>query len=124
MPSQRVPRSEWLRFFEEFSRRHDGWLVTVRVLSPNFGSQVQARDLPLEGIVSTADGLGPISIHVGASANSNIEHEIAEPKQVWLEISETGAEVALGIMSEDETRTIVEFRAPSLPENVDGILHV
>lgn len=123
MRNQQVPRSEWFRFLEEFSRRHDGWLVTVRVLSPSLGSLVQARDLPLEGIVSTADGSGPISIHIGASVKSNIEHEIAEPRQVWVGVSETGAEEALEFVSEDETKTIVEFRAPNLPENVDGILH-
>ncbi len=123
MRNRLVPRSEWFLFFEEFSRRHAGWLVTVRVLHPKFGSQVEARDLALEGIVSPADASGPISIHVGASASSNLEHEIPRPQQVWVELSEAGAEEALGVVSEDGTRTIVEFRAPSLPETVDGILH-
>jgi hypothetical protein len=123
MRNRLVPRSEWPRFFEEFSRRHEGWLVTVRVLHPSFGSQVEARDLPLEGIVSPTDVSGPISIHIGASTQSNIEHEIARPKQVWVELSEAGAEAALGVVSEDGTKTIVEFRTAELPESVDGILH-
>jgi len=113
MPNRSVPRSEWFRFFEGFSRRHDGWLVTVRVLHPSFGSQVEARDLPLEGIVSAADAKGPISIHLGGSVTSNIEHEIEDPRQVWVEVAETGAEEALGIVSEDGTKTIVAFRAPA-----------
>jgi Family of unknown function (DUF5335) len=123
MPNRLVPRTEWPRFFEEFSRRYEGWLVTVRVLHPSFGSQVEARDLPLEGIVSPSDAAGSIELHVGGSAERNIEHEIASPRQVWVEVSEAGAEEALGIVSEDGTKTIVEFRTPALPETVDGIPH-
>jgi len=121
MRNRLVPRSEWFGFFDEFSRRHAGWLVTVRVLDPSFGSQVEARDLPLEGIVPPAQTTGPISIHLGDSTTSNLEHEIEEPKQVWVELSEAGAEEALGVVAEDGTKTVVEFRAPSLPETVDGI---
>ena len=122
MRNRLVPRSEWSCFFEEFTRRHDGWLVTVRVLNPSFGSQVEARDLPLEGIVARADSQGPISLHLGAP-DSNIEHDIVSPLQVWVEISSRGIEEALGVLSEDGTKTIVEFRTPALPEEVDGILH-
>ncbi len=122
MRNRLVPRSEWFYFFEEFSRRHDGWLVTVRVLHPSIGSQVEARDLPLAGIVSSADAWGPISVHLGATAQRNVEHEIPSPTQVWVELSDQGAEEALGVTSEDGTETILEFRARALPEEVDGVL--
>lgn len=123
MHNRLVTRAEWFRFFDAFSKRHEGWLVTVRVPIPGFGYQVEARDLPFEGIVSAADGSGPISIHAGGSAERNLEHEVSEPRQVWVELSKSGIEQALEIISEDQTRTIVEFRAPELPENVDGIVH-
>ena len=122
MRNRLVSRTEWFRFLGEFSRRYQGWLVTVRILHPSFGSQVEARELPLEGIVASADGSGPISLHLGGSAKSNVEHEIPSPRQVWVELSEEGAEEALGVVSEDGTKTIVEFRAPALPETVDGIV--
>ncbi len=122
MRNRLVPRSEWFSFFDEFSRRHEGWLVTVRVLHPSVGSQVEARDLPLAGIVSRADASGPISLHLGTTAERNIEHEIFSPRQIWVELSDQGAEEALGVMSEDGTKTIVEFRVRALPEEVDGIL--
>jgi hypothetical protein len=113
MKDRLVPRVEWPRFFQEFSRRHEGWLVTVRVLHPKLGAQVEARDLPLGGIVAS-DAEGPISVLMGGSAASNIEHEVAMPRQVWIEASDEGAEEALGVESEDGTKTIVEFRAPAL----------
>ncbi|HEY7574091.1 MAG TPA: DUF5335 family protein [Thermoanaerobaculia bacterium] len=123
MHNRLVPRSEWFRFFEEFSRRHDGWLVTVRVLHPSIGSQVEVRDLPLEGIVSQADAQGPISLYLGKVPSRNVEHEIQSPSQVWLEMSNRGADQALEVLSEDGTKTIVEFRVPALPEEVDGVAH-
>ena len=118
-----VPRTEWYRFFRDFSRRHEDWLVTVRIMSPGLGSQVESTDLPLEGIDADHLGHGPIAIHVGRSPQNHVEHEVANPRQVWVEISREGAEEALEIESEDGTKTIIQFRSKSLPLEVDGILH-
>lgn len=123
MPTRQIIRSEWADFFREFSLRHDGWLATVRVLSENLGSQVEARDLPFEGIVPPADPGGPISIHLGSRAETNVEHEIASPEQVWVEVSDRGAERALEVLSADGINTILEFRIAAVPDEVDGILH-
>jgi hypothetical protein len=115
MENRLVPRAEWYRFFEDFSRRHEGTPATLRVLHPQLGSQIEARDLPLEGIVSAADTRGPISILLGRTANPNLEHEIPKPRQVWVELTEAGGDQALAVISEDGTRTIVELaqrRAP------------
>jgi hypothetical protein len=122
MPNRRIGRSEWGDFFREFSLRHDGWLATVRVLHPEMGSKVEARDLPLEGIVAPADRRGAISIHLGSTAERNLEHEIPSPEEVWVDVSQRGAEEALEIASADGTRTILEFRVAALPDEVDGIL--
>lgn len=110
MRNRLVPKSEWFQFFGDFSRRHQGRPTTVHVLSPRIGSQVEARNMPLKGIVSRAGTEGAISIHLGsAPPRSNIEHEIDEPRQVWLELSEEGIEEALEVESEDGTKTVVEF---------------
>lgn len=115
MTNRLVPRSEWFHFFDAFSRRHQGSSTTVRVLSPRLGSQIEARNLPLEGIVARSDASGPISVHLGsAPPRSNIEHQIEEPKQVWVELSEAGAEEALQVESDDGTQTVIEFRTPKI----------
>jgi uncharacterized protein DUF5335 len=123
MHNRQIPRAEWFRFFREFSARHEDWLVTVRITSPRIGSQVEARELPLEGIVASADATGPISIHVGRVPAKHIEHEVSDPVQVWVELSEEGAEQAVEIESKDGTKTIVEFRVAPPLETVDGLLH-
>lgn len=121
MRNRQVPRAEWVQFFEGFSRRHEGWLATVRVIDPKIGSQVEARDLPLEGIGVDPATTGPISIHLGRRPDSNIEHPVENPRQVWVEITEAGAEAALEIEANDGRKTILEFRVAALPETVDGL---
>lgn len=114
MKNRLVPRAEWFSFFERFTRRHPGWPTTVWLIGPRIGAQVEARDLPLEGIV--ADPLGTsISIHLGGAPGRNVEHGIVQPISVWLELTEEGADAALGINSADGSTTLVEFRPPSLP---------
>ena len=112
MHNRLVPRTEWFRFFTDFTRRHEGDLATVRVLHPRLGSQVEARDLPLEGLVSSARANGPISVHLGNSPERHVEHEIEDPSQIWVEVSDGGGEEALAVISENGTRTIVELRHP------------
>jgi hypothetical protein len=118
MHDRQIPRAEWLNFFRDFSRRHEDSPVTVRILSARLGSQVEAYDLPLEGIVASPEMGQPISIYVGRTPQQHIEHEVQNPRQVWLEVSDEGTEDALDIESEDGTKTLVLFR----PETVDDVL--
>jgi hypothetical protein len=112
MRNRLVPRTEWLSFFQGFSRRHPGWPTTVWLMAPRIGAQVEARDLPLRGIVS--DPLATsISIHLGDSPGRNVEHAVSRPIAVWLEMTETGADAALGINSADGSTTLIEFRPPA-----------
>jgi uncharacterized protein DUF5335 len=112
MRNRLVPRTEWSRFFDAFSRRHRGRSATVRVVGPRIGAQVEARDLPLEGIVPGAVGPSAIDIHLGAAPpEPNIEHHVLDPEQVWVELTDGGAEEALEIRSEDGTQTLLQFAA-------------
>jgi hypothetical protein len=121
MKNRQVPHAEWPRFFEGFTRRHQGWLATVRVMDEHLGSQVEARDLPLQGIVVDPEARGPISILLASGSRANIEHPVERPEQVWVEMTEQGAEAALEIVSAGGARTILEFRVAVLPETVDGL---
>ena len=118
MRDRQVPRAEWFNFFRGFSERHADSPATVRILSPRFGCQVEARDLPLEGIVAGRVSGAPISIHMGREAERHLEHEVEHPIQVWVELAGDGAEDALDIESDDGTKTLVIFR----PETVDDVL--
>lgn len=123
MPTQEIPSHEWIRFFDEFSRRHKGWLVTIEMMQTDLGDQTQARNLPLEGITVEPNEVGEyqITIMAGARPEARISHTVDTPRRVWLKQSEHGADEALEIESFNGI-VLVRFRSAVLTESVDGIL--
>lgn len=104
MSTREVARPEWREFFDDFSRQHQGWLVTMEMLGPDLGDMVEARQLPLEGIVVEPGGDGEMAIEViaGDRPDSHISHTVTQPQRVWLEQTAEGADEALEIESYDQ----------------------
>jgi hypothetical protein len=122
MPTQEIRRNEWVSFFNSFSSRHLGWLVTVEIMDPEIGDQTEARDLPLVGITAELNERGPdqIEILVGNQADRHVSNSVVDPKQVWLKSSDEGADEVLEIKGENET-VLIRFRSAVLPELVDAL---
>jgi len=125
MKTKRIPTSEWPKFFDSFSRQHEGWLATLEIFATEIGAQVEERELALEGIVDEWDeALGnQIIIMMGAKPDDHITHTIGRATNVSLEQTDEGADVALAITSEGGAVALLRFRSPTLPEMVDGIVH-
>ena len=121
MKTTEVPARDWTTFFDSFSRSHRGWLVRLSVLDFKLGAQVEAIELPLQGIVADSHERG-IAIQLGVRPD-DLEHSVRQPRRVWVESAGDGdeAEAALEIESADGTRAILEFRCAALPESVDGL---
>lgn len=115
MANRSVPRAEWYRFFDDFTRRHHEASVSVTVVGERLGAQHEARALPLNGIV--ADRFGTkISIVLGGAQGSNIDHPVDRPARVWVELDGDGKEIAVEIEAENGVQTIVELApAPLRP---------
>ena len=119
-----IPREEWAAFLEGFSRQHEGWLVTIEVLSEEIGAQVEAEAKPLEGITAELKGSGrdSISIAVGPNPSEHVTHNITAPTHVRIEQAENGAHLALQIESSGAATTLLRLRSPMLTEMLDGIV--
>ncbi|HJQ25553.1 MAG TPA: DUF5335 family protein [Blastocatellia bacterium] len=124
MTTQEIPRNEWGAFFNSFSRQHQDWLVTVEVFGSDIGAQVEAREMPLEGVIADTkqESAGEIAILVADGLKSHVTHSINEPTHVRLQQSDAGADEALEIESADGTTTLVRFRSSMPSEMVDGIV--
>lgn len=122
MPTREIQRNEWVSFFDSFSSRHRGWLVTVEIMDPEIGDQTEARDLPLEGITAELNERGPdqIEIIVGNQTDRHVSNTVVDPKQVWLKSSDEGADEVLEIKGENET-VLIRFRSAMLPALVDAL---
>ena len=124
MKTKEISRGEWREFFDSFSRRHEGWLVTVEILGSEIGAQVEEQELAFEGIVEEWDELhgNEILVTTGLRADDHITHSIRGPIAVSLEQTDEGADAALAIKDVDNVVTILRFRVPVLSERVDGIV--
>lgn len=120
MPTQKIERREWMEFFDQFSRRHRGWLVTLEVLETDLGDQIEARELPLEGITAELKDSGDEIEIIAGSPDAHVSHTITRPERVWLKQTEEGADETLEIESESGA-VLLRFRSAVLPEMVDGL---
>lgn len=132
MSYQVIEQGQWRNFLDQFVREHLGWLVTVKFLRTNQlsdqqGTEVSASVLlqhyPLEDIrESERDNGMDIMLTVGSGQDEN-SILIEGVHHLYLHKTDS-ADKGLRIDSTDDTTTLVEFRAPMLPENVDGLAQV
>lgn len=123
MQTKEIPKNEWTPFFDSFSRKHEGWLVSLEIFGPEIGAQVEQRQLALEGIAHESDEVegNTIMIMIGVKPDDHITHSISHPTAVSLEQTDEGADAALAIKSDDATTTLLRFRSAVLPEMVDAV---
>jgi hypothetical protein len=105
--TREIPREEWGPFFDEFSRRREGWIVSVEIVSPELGAQEETAGLPLVGI--GVDRRGEIEIIVGWGRDRHLTHIINDAHHVWLAKSQESRSEALNVESEDGIATLVHF---------------
>jgi hypothetical protein len=119
-----IPREEWVEYFDGFSRRHEGWLVTVEVLGMEVGAQVEAQELPLRGVTAELKdgGADEINIILGGKGAERVTHTVTRPTHVRIEQAEDGADMTLQIESGGGVTTLMRFRSAVLPEMVDGVV--
>jgi len=100
-----LARAEWRRYCDRVSKTIAGRRVELDVTSMDFGDRVEARWLPLLGIVFDARG------DVLEIALDGIGHSILSPREVLLEETERGL-VAMEIVGADDTVETLRFREP------------
>lgn len=118
MPTEKVPRERWIEFLDEFSRRHEGWRVSLEVLGLEVGAQTEVRDMPLRGITADRNG---ISVFLGGARDLGLEKLIARPAELWVRTTEQGADESLEIRVEDGNAILLRFRAAVSPEQLNGV---
>ena len=121
MSRRAIERQEWQAFVDAFSRRHDGWLVSVAMVPEAGDRRYLARDVPLQGVIAEVnDDSGSITVLTGGTV-PYARHVVKRPVSLVVEETADGAEAELAIADDRGERTIIAFRSPMRPELVDGI---
>ena len=117
MPMNEIPPHEWRRFFQEFSRRHRGWLVRIAERGADAGILDNTRDLPLMDVALHLDGPEQtVSITVQRDPYQLSIHCVASPMGVKLEETRQNQGARLHIASASDVTTVVAFRPASVKE--------
>jgi len=115
MKTLEIPRNEWVRRLNEFTKMHDGWLVSLDVFGPDIGAQPSITNLPLIGVSadrSTRDRT--IYISVARFQAGHFTHVVPGVTHLFLTHVHNGADAAVEIVSQHGVRTILRCRAPAL----------
>ena len=120
MKRSEIAPSEWDSFLDAFSRKHEGWLVTVEEVTGGGGRpRVEAREQPLQH-VSVNRHEQSIAIAVGRPPD-HLTHTVNGAARLVVAQSDTGADHGLAIEHQDGRSTWIRFRAAVRPDEVDGL---
>jgi hypothetical protein len=109
MFTQEIPRTEWTPFFDNFSLRHEGWMVSVEIVGRDIGDQEQARR-PLAGVSAEVKGhLARIEISVGNLLDGHVVHIIETPARVLCKLPVIPGDEAIEIEDGEGRKTLVTF---------------
>ena len=118
--TQTICRDSWSSFFDDFSREYEGWQVTLEVESPDIGSQVEARDVPLQGISADVKGdERDVAIALGTEHSSIVTHFLSRVTQVRLIQSNRGVDQAVEVEAYGGEKAILTLCAALRYAHVD-----
>lgn len=110
MKTRQIPRVEWTTFFNNLSRRQEGWEVTLEVFGPDIGNQVEERHMFLAGLTAeVTEGGDNIEIMMGGRPSDHVTHMITAPILVELQQTDLGIDSALQIKSADGTTSLLHL---------------
>jgi len=118
MAAREIERDQWGTFFDQFSRTHKGWPVTIEVLG-DLGAQIEARALPFEGITSESDGENwRFELIAGYKPGDHVSHSIDQPVRVWLStLGELDSE-ALEVECADGQKILIRFSTAKVANQI------
>jgi hypothetical protein len=123
--TQEISSDNWVDFFENFSRRHENWLVQLERLNAERTERLSSRSLRLKSIAAEptlegADKREMMIVMVGEDDTTEVSQLVRKPSRVVLSQMAVGADKCLEIYSEDFV-FVMRLRAATLPELVDGV---
>lgn len=113
MRTRQIPRDEWPMFFKRMSQRQEGWEVSLEVLGPDIGDQMEERHLFLAGLSAElsneAGHPDKIEIMLGGKADRHLTHIVAAPVEVDLQQTDLGIDSVVQIKSADGITSLLHL---------------
>ena len=111
-----IVKENWQAFFDALTRVLEGRTVDIEVIGPEFGDQIQAEWLPLNGL--TYDRKADTFYVYTESIDRDLDHAIPNPRDIVVRMGASGLEEVI-VVDADRHEHIVRMRqALMLPEQV------
>jgi hypothetical protein len=110
MEAREIPREEWIRFFDDFSKQHENWIVNWEVLGDDIGDQEKTNRLPLVGISADSKGrTSRIDVIVGGRLEAHVTQIIEKPTHVRFREPDRPGHEAIEVEADDGRVTLLTF---------------
>jgi Family of unknown function (DUF5335) len=110
MKTREILREEWKTFFDNLSRKQEGWEATLEVFGPEIGDQVEERHMYLAGATAELREKGDmIELMFAGKPPDHLTRTITAPTQVSLQQSELGIDSAVQIKAADGTTSLLHL---------------
>jgi Family of unknown function (DUF5335) len=102
-----VPHNKWREFLEAFTKRHDGWLITIETHDVETGEIVTSRPVRLKSVELDLEDKNNERINVTVRDDQReIKHILFRPSDVILQVSADGSDEGLRIISINTVTTV------------------
>lgn len=109
MSNKQIPQDRWLEFFDQFSDGNKGREIKLEIIDREIGDQTPIESAPLWSLIyDPVDKGNNLTIEIGRDTVS-YAHAIHAPSDVWEKRDENGKAVALEILAEDGTQTVIRL---------------
>jgi hypothetical protein len=105
MASLKIEKAKWRTFFDSVSKRLIGKRAEIDVESLALGAQIEAKWLPLFGIVYDPKN------DIIEIALEDLDHIVHKPQEIYVDEGSTGL-ISLEVFDGDGVQHIVLFRDP------------
>jgi hypothetical protein len=104
-----IPPLEWAAFCVNFTEANLDRLVTVNLVSPEWGDQVWVTGSPFLALDYDDSDEQDVKIIISVGADGMTSHVVERPQQVWQAQDDEGDDVSLEIVNEAGNRWILMF---------------
>jgi hypothetical protein len=116
--TRQIARDEWKDYFERFTKQHlrgeTPEAVTIEVVSPTLGDQVEAQTMHLEGLL-----YDPKSSALEVWMDEQLDHLAYYPTDIWVIEEEGGFLSAVEIVRADGEKEILYITRSGPPARIE-----
>ena len=121
--SSEIAKKLWPGFCDDYSRQHQGWLVSLETHDPlNSPAHLQAMagELAFQGVVLQDHGPAPELLVTLGRGEEIFTHRIVQPTRIITLETDAGLHEGLLIQDDNGGQLRIRFRVPASPEALDG----